>query len=644
VRALLFLFAMAAAAQTGPAYRFVNEVDASGHATLAGLGTDAAGETFVVSNTASGPSIVKLDPNGNILSRTAFGDSNVQANAVAVDAAGNVYIAGLTHASTFPTTKGAWLTTSPATTNGYLGVTFLLRLNPDGSLGFSTYFSDGATVPNAVALGPDGSVYLAGNAAFPANLPVTPGAYKSTCGCGFIPTGFFAIPDYDGFLARFDATGSQLLFATYLGLSGVEGAVAGRALAVASDGSAYLGGQGGVYRLNSAGSALLASTMPPLTVQALTLGPDGSVYLGGIPTPYHSPAPSLPSQGSGTTDVILRLDASLADVLNTNYFGSLYGTQIAAMTTDASGNLYVAGSTVPYGLPTAAPLAQGFGLPETGFLSKFSPDLSSLQFSSYLGDTEYFGLSGIALGLNGDVIVGGATTNQSTAPPPPGNVWVNSLILSPPPALRIDSVLNAASQLAVPLSGGEAIVVNGAGFTAGAQVLVGGTAAKVLSIEPSQIVAAVPGLSGTYATVAVQSGGASSNSLLVPIASTSPGIYSQDGTGYGQGYIVNQDGSLNAPSHPASPGDRITLYATGIGPVNFIGPYAQTTTPVTVLIDGFYCNGVAAVIGPVTGLPGDVYQLTVYVPTAPKIPPQSGITLRVAGGVSQNWLAISIAQ
>jgi hypothetical protein len=58
-----------------------------------------------------------------------------------------------------------------------------------------------------------------------------------------------------------------------------------------------------------------------------------------------------------------------------------------------------------------------------------------------------------------------------------------------------------------------------------------------------------------------------------------------------------------------------------------------------VFIDGFYCNGIAAIIGPVNGLPGNVYQLSVFVPDPAALaisnpdlknfqfPPQSGIQL-----------------
>jgi uncharacterized protein (TIGR03437 family) len=156
--------------------------------------------------------------------------------------------------------------------------------------------------------------------------------------------------------------------------------------------------------------------------------------------------------------------------------------------------------------------------------------------------------------------------------------------------------------------------------------------------------------------VTVQSGGATSNAVLAPVAVTSPGLFSVDHSGRGQGLIVNQDGSMNGPDHPAQPGDKITIFATGVGPVSFDQGYAVTANPVGAFVEGFYCLGVAAVQGPVDGLPGDVYQLTVYVPTYAqlvaanpdlktfKFPPQVGMVLKIAGESSQNGLAISIAQ
>jgi uncharacterized protein (TIGR03437 family) len=342
-------------------------------------------------------------------------------------------------------------------------------------------------------------------------------------------------------------------------------------------------------------------------------------------------------------------------VLAATYFGS--AALVKAMTIDAGDNVYIAGSTASTGLPTRTPLAGGFASP-TGFMSELSGDLSTLLFSSYFGDTEYFTVSGVGIGLNGSVVIGGATGQISgfTAyPANQGDVWLNSLALTAPPSLRIDSVENAASLIDSPLSAGETIVINGAGFGSNARLTIGGAAVSPLSITLTAITATVPAtVPAAAAAVEVQSGGAGANQVLMPVTVTSPGIFSQSGTGYGQGYILNQDGTLNSPSNPAAPGEKITIFATGVGPMTFTQCCAVTEYPVNVFIDGVYCDGVSAIVGQVTGLPGSVYQITVYVPNPAVLfpnsnppfvfPPLDGVGMQVNGASSQPGIAISIAQ
>jgi uncharacterized protein (TIGR03437 family) len=132
---------------------------------------------------------------------------------------------------------------------------------------------------------------------------------------------------------------------------------------------------------------------------------------------------------------------------------------------------------------------------------------------------------------------------------------------------------------------------------------------------------------------------------LVPIAAASPGIFSQNGSGFGQGYILNKDGSFNTPSNPAAPGDPITLYATGVGPVSFTQSYAVTQFPVNIFIDGLYCDGIAAEMGPVQGLPGSVFRVSVYVPNPLgfTFATPAGVIMQIDGVTSQPGIAISIS-
>jgi uncharacterized protein (TIGR03437 family) len=135
----------------------------------------------------------------------------------------------------------------------------------------------------------------------------------------------------------------------------------------------------------------------------------------------------------------------------------------------------------------------------------------------------------------------------------------------------------------------------------------------------------------------------------LPTAAASPGIYSADNSGFGQGYILNTDGTRNSQSNPAAPGKPITIFATGVGPVSNSGPYVVTDQTVAVFIDGFYVSGIAAVMKPVAGLPGQVYEISVYAPNLAqlfsqdgssntKIPPQVPVKLYIGSTQSQQGI------
>ena len=146
--------------------------------------------------------------------------------------------------------------------------------------------------------------------------------------------------------------------------------------------------------------------------------------------------------------------------------------------------------------------------------------------------------------------------------------------------------------------------------------------------------------------VTVSSGGMKSKPVYMPAAPASPGIYSMNRLGFSQGYILNRDGTLNSPSNPASEGDPITIFATGVGPVTEVGPYAVTALAGSVFVDGFYARGIAAYLRRVPGLPGYVYEISVFVPrpsdfaarnpnlTDFKLPPQVPVML-VLGEVNR---------
>lgn len=668
-------------AQTFPAFNWIQEVDGSAKDTFAGIGTDAQGNVYVVGSTSSatfpvkaaaqshlaGPLgncyVTKLDTAGNVVYSTYFGGiGGDTATAMAVDATGSVYVTGITNSVNFPTTKGAYLAPVGAFGLGVfpLNGTFVFKLNPDGTVGYSTYFTASSpnglrpAIPQAIAVDGYGEATITGQSY--GGLPITPGAYHSFC-CNVNPSAGGGIGPGPGFLpaystafvTRFDSTGSRLIYSTYLD-SGHSVSTLNAALALAPDGSAYVSDPFGLYHLDASGSTMLTTNTSITNLfsvqpEPLALAADGTLYVvspnsglqptaGAFQTNY-GPRPQ------GTLDVIARIDPQLQSVLAATYFEGVAGTMIKSLAVDQSGNVYAGGATAA-GLPTRTPMYIGFG---AGFLAELSGDLSTLLFSSYYGADQNFNVQGVAAGANGSVLIAGLDAPRGELDAP-GNVWVNSLALTAPPALRIDSIQNVASLIDGPVSGGETIVVKGAGFGSDAQLLMGGSAIPTISISPGVIAATVPAsFSGVYAVFEVVSRGVSSNQVVIQAAPTSPGLFSVDGTGLGQGYILNQDGTINRPSNPAAPGERITVLATGVGPISFDHGYALAAFPQDLFIEGVYCDGVAAIVGPVAGLTGNVYQLTVYVPPASfKLPAVSSVVLEMNGARSQAGLMISIAQ
>jgi beta-propeller repeat-containing protein/slime mold repeat-containing protein len=300
-------------------------VDAEGHAYVTGVALTSdfpttehayrrtacpnvypfAGDGFVAKLTVDGSALV--------YSTLLCGQGDDSPSGIAIDAAGNAYVAGTTASSDFPLVDPIEL----ARGGGVIGLSgFVAKLNPDGSqLLYSTYLGgSGSAVISAIAVDGGGNAYVTG-ATGSTDFPTTPGVIQEHAGRRHCIDGC-----YDAFVAKIAPSGSRLVYSTYL-----YGELddAGNAIAVDGAGYAYVVGQTNSL-LFPILDAFQSSKRDLDDAFVVKLNPDAtrlvySSYLGGS-----------------------RFDRSPGNGYDT-------GTAIVV---DAAGNAWVAGYTQSKDLPT----------------------------------------------------------------------------------------------------------------------------------------------------------------------------------------------------------------------------------------------------------------------------------------------------
>ncbi|HEY6393674.1 MAG TPA: SBBP repeat-containing protein, partial [Bryobacteraceae bacterium] len=170
----------------------------------------------------------KLSSTGQILYATYLGGSaNDTAAAIAVDASGNAYVGGSTQSSNFPATPGAYATAFAGSQDA-----FIVKLNPSGSaLVYATYLGGTSSdTLTGLAIDAAGNCYVTGNTGS-TDFPTTPSAFSTVKTSPYYYT--------SAFVAKLSATGTSLLYATYLGGNSSDTTAA---IAVDSNGAAYVAG------------------------------------------------------------------------------------------------------------------------------------------------------------------------------------------------------------------------------------------------------------------------------------------------------------------------------------------------------------------------------------------------------------------
>jgi len=329
--------------------------------------------------------VTKLNPMGSALIYSTYlgGFGFQEGLGIAVDAAGNAYVAGRTNSLDFPTTPGAF----QPNFGGCPELTcfenaFVTKLNPIGSaLVYSTYLggtkNDEAT---GIALDAAGNAYVTGRTDS-SDFPTSPGAYQTTF------SGVLSVYG-DAFVVKLDPTGSALIYSTYLGGSGEDG---GAGIARDSSGNAYVVGA-------------TSSTDFPTTP-------------GAFQTTF----------GGGEADVFVTKVNPLGSALvYSTYLGGSDHDEGFGIAVDGlpSPNAYLTGATRSTDFPVIPGAIQPAFAGGTGFdvfVTKLDPTGSALIYSTYLGgpDVDYGKAIAVDALPNPNAYVTG-TTASTTFPTTPG--------------------------------------------------------------------------------------------------------------------------------------------------------------------------------------------------------------------------------
>ena len=343
------------------------------------------------------------------------------AYAVAVDSAGNTYVTGGTGSANFPVSSPL-----ESALQGTEDV-FVTKINPSGSAKlYSTYLGGGAPDEgHGIAVDVQGNVYVTGSTGS-LDFPTKGAVQAKQAGSG------------DAFLTKLNATGSALIYSTYLGGLGED---TGSAVAVDSAGNAYVigstfstdfptahpfqaarGGQQDAFvaKMNPSGTALVYSTyLGGNNVDqgnGIAVDGAGSAYVTGYTASTNFPVQS-PLRGTNAGSVnafVTKINPAGSALVYSTYLGGSATDYGSAIAVDASGNAYVTGQTSSEDFPLANAIdgILGSHAVDDAFVAKFNPAGSALLYSTYLGGGSEDAAYAIAVDQAGNAWVTGRTNSS----------------------------------------------------------------------------------------------------------------------------------------------------------------------------------------------------------------------------------------
>lgn len=409
--------------------------------------------------------IVRLDPSGNHLIYATFLE-DASPRAIQVDTGGRAFVTG-DASEQFPTTPGAFDTLLDGESDA-----FLTRLAADGSqLLFSTLIGGSRDERGRdLAVDTSGSAYVAG-LTNSHDFPTTAGAFDPSFQGICHYRGEYECPI--GFVVKFNAQGSALLYSTYLGgeeeLDSFGDGI--QSIAIDAQGHAYVTGfansadfpttpgafstvhSGGgcvtsglgwgyrcyeafVTKLNPSGTELVYSTFLGDTQNdegnAIAVDAAGQAHVAG-----YTSSPEFPTTpGAFATELsggicdyyyqipytfpcpdafVTKLNAAGSGLVYATFLGGggddTYWEEALALTVDAGGNAYVSGHTDSTQFPTTSRAYSH--LPNETFVARLNQS-AGLDYSTYLGGSsrDSIGSNALAMFPDGTLLLGGSSESS----------------------------------------------------------------------------------------------------------------------------------------------------------------------------------------------------------------------------------------
>ena len=597
-------------------------VDSEGNAYVTGF-TTSSHTSFPV---AAGPDttfnadqdafVAKVNAAGTALIYAGYigGSQAETGNGIAVDADGNAYVTGSTAstAASFPVVMGPDLTY-----NGGEADAFVAKVDATGtSLIYAGYIGGSESdTANGIDVDAEGNAYVAGHTSSPADsFPVLTGPDLTYNGEG------------DAFVSKVNPAGTALVYSGYIGGAGFE---IGRAIALDSDGNAYVAGDTGsneetfsptagpdltfngggqdafIAKVESSGAALeYAGYIGGAGLdygRGVAVDSAGRAYITGDTNSGEDSfpvavGPDLTFNGGGRDAFIASVTPDGTTFAYAGYIGGEGFDQANAVAVDSTGSAHIAGFTGS--TEETFPVGRGPDLTFNGlrdaFVARVDSAGASIIHASYVGGEDDDLGWGIALDADGSIYIAGETISaEDSFPVTAGpdltfngvrDAFVAKLDISVP-TISTRGIVNAASFLSGPIAPGEIISIFGsrigpdegvgaqlddsgrvASELADTQVLIEGEPVPLFFVRTDQVNAqATYRLDGLTSADIQIIHQGEASNVVTVPVAPSAPAFFTLPDDRTQIIAILPDGSLNSTANPAQPGDVLVFYVTGEG-------------------------------------------------------------------------------